>query len=579
MNANYTDEKNIQILIALLKSHGIKKVIASPGTANITFVRSLQIDPFFEIYSSVDERSAAYMACGLAAETGEPVVLSCTGATASRNYMSGLTEAFYRKLPILAVTATRDVSSVGHHIPQVLDRSGGPKDIVRYSIHLPLVKDEIDRQNCEIKANKAILELFRHGGGPVHINLETGYSRSYTAKELPKVQVIKRITEPNECPPLPKGKIAVFVGSHAKMTKEQIKALEGFCETNNAVVLCDHTSGYKGKFAVVHSLSSSQRFIKYNHLRPDLLIHIGEISGDYSASRIAGKNVWRVSRDGEVRDTFGKLQYVFEMPEEKFFKIYTKSGKGNNQYLEAWRSNLKRLYNMIPTLPFSNLWIAKKLHEHIPKNSVIHFGILNSLRSWNFFNLPETVYSYSNVGGFGIDGCISTLIGASLANKNKLYFGIVGDLAFFYDMNSLGNRHVGKNLRILLINNGIGTEFKNFDNPAAEFKEAADKYIAAGGHFGNKSKTLVKNYCESLGFEYLTASDKNEFNRVYKRFITEQILDKPIIFEVFTNHEDESRALELITSIETDKKTNIKKSIKNFLGEENINKLKKYLPL
>ena len=96
----YTNERNVQIVIALLKAYNIRKVIASPGTTNMTFIGSIQNDPFFEIYSSVDERSAAYIACGLAAESGEPVVISCTGATASRNYMPGLTEAYYRKLPI-----------------------------------------------------------------------------------------------------------------------------------------------------------------------------------------------------------------------------------------------------------------------------------------------------------------------------------------------------------------------------------------------------------------------------------------------------------------------------------------------
>jgi len=554
-------------------------VIASPGTTNMTFVKSIQNDPYFEIYSSVDERSAAYMACGLAAETKEPVVLSCTGATASRNYMPGLTEAFYRKLPILAVTSTQEVSKVGHHIAQVIDRSAGPKDIVRYSVHLPLVKDSNDWWNCEVKANNAILELSRRGGGPVHINLETGYSRSYTTKELPKVRVIKRITEPKDFPALPDGKVAVFVGAHAKMSQEEIKALEAFCESNNAVVFCDHTSGYKGKFCVIHSLSSSQRFITYNELRPDLLIHIGEVSGDYSAYNITGKQVWRVSRDGELRDTFGKLKYVFEMPEEEFFRHYTSGNKRNNGYLQAWKRHLEQLYNMIPALPFSNLWIAKKIHKMIPDYSTVHFGILNSLRAWNFFALPDTVDSFANVGGFGIDGCVSSLIGASLADKKKLYFGIIGDLAFFYDMNSLGNRHVGNNVRILLINNGIGTEFKNFNHPAAELGDEADKFIAGAGHFGNKSRTLVKNYCESLGFEYMTASDKKEFNRIYKRFITDKMLDKPIVFEVFTNKEYESKALEIITSISSDTKNNIKKSIRNILGDDKVKKIKKYLQL
>ena len=63
----YSSERNIQIVIALLKANGIKKIVASPGATNFSFVGSLQQDPWFEMYSSVDERSAAYIACGLAA--------------------------------------------------------------------------------------------------------------------------------------------------------------------------------------------------------------------------------------------------------------------------------------------------------------------------------------------------------------------------------------------------------------------------------------------------------------------------------------------------------------------------------
>ena len=120
---HYTAARNTQIVLYLLKAHGIRKVIASPGTQNMSLVLSMQQDPFFEMYSAADERSAAYMACGLSAESGEPVVLSCTGATASRNYVPGLTEAFYRHLPVVAITSTQHITSVGHDIPQVIDRS------------------------------------------------------------------------------------------------------------------------------------------------------------------------------------------------------------------------------------------------------------------------------------------------------------------------------------------------------------------------------------------------------------------------------------------------------------------------
>ena len=127
----YSSERSVQMLISLLKQHDIKKCVLSPGTTNLTLVASLQHDPYCELYSSVDERSAAYIACGMAAESGEPVVLSCTGATASRNYLPGLTEAYYRKLPVLAVTSTQDEVRIGHLRPQVIDRNSLQNDISR----------------------------------------------------------------------------------------------------------------------------------------------------------------------------------------------------------------------------------------------------------------------------------------------------------------------------------------------------------------------------------------------------------------------------------------------------------------
>ena len=118
----YSNDKATQILVALLKEHGIRKVIVSPGTTNMCLVASLQYDSFFQIYSCVDERSAAYMACGMSCESGEAVVITCTEATASRNYLPALTEAYYRKLPILAITGFHNLDAIGHLQSQVIDR-------------------------------------------------------------------------------------------------------------------------------------------------------------------------------------------------------------------------------------------------------------------------------------------------------------------------------------------------------------------------------------------------------------------------------------------------------------------------
>ncbi|MBQ3396297.1 MAG: hypothetical protein IJG34_08755 [Synergistaceae bacterium] len=319
MEKFYTSEKNHQILIALLKAHNIRKIIVSPGMTNVTFVGSVQNDKFFEVYSSVDERSAGYIACGMSAESGEPVVLSCTGATASRNYMPPLTEAFYRKLPILAVTCTQPVGRIGTHTPQVTDRFNPPKDCVNFSVTVPVIQNKEDEWSYTLKMNEALLELRHRGGAPAHINLTTTYSRDFSVRFLPEVRVVKRFeTSCRELPELNAGTVGIFVGAHVKWSDELTELVDSFCEKYNAAVLCDHTSNYRGKYEIHPSLVP---------LTPrqgmDVMIHIGEVSGAYM--HFHSKEVWRVSPDGCLRDPFRRLRYVFEMSEEEFFSRYAEN--------------------------------------------------------------------------------------------------------------------------------------------------------------------------------------------------------------------------------------------------------------
>ena len=584
----YTSEQNILLLIALLKKYNIRKVVVSPGATNVTFVSSIQQDSFFEMYSCVDERSAGYMAVGLCEESSEPVLLSCTGATASRNYLPALTEAYYRKLPLIACTSAQDFHNIGHLIAQVINRNNPPSDVVLKSVNISSINNESDRWFAEIKLNDVLEELFRRGGGPIHINLETKYSLDYSAKELPKVRKISRITNlTKDLPQLPQGKIGVFVGSHKKWTSEESWALENFAISNNAIVFVDHTSNYHGKNALNYSIKGSQE-VHHNEPSFDVIIHIGEVSGDYYTMRLMKntKQVWRVNPDGEMRDTFKKLSFVFEMTEQEFFERYSSNTDLSSQNLpansfyEECMAEKNRLLSLIPDLPFSNIYIAQVLADKIPQNSVLHLGILNSLRAWNLFDLPKSVNVFSNVGGFGIDGCLSSMIGTSLVNKDRLYFGVFGDLATFYDLNVLANRHLGSNLRIMLINNGLGQEFKNYNHPGARFGEQTDDFIAAKGHNGKQSPLLMKHFTEDLGFEYLSASNKEEFSIAYPKFLNNRIGDKPLFFEVFTNSEEENEALYLIKHIEqpTDKEkiaNTIKQTLKNTVGDKLINKIKK----
>ena len=235
----------------------------------------------------------------------------------------------------------------------------------------------------------------------------------------------------------------------------------------------------------------------------------------------------------------------------------------------------------LPELPFSNIWMAQQMSDKLPSGSEIHFGILHSLRSWNFFKLPKNVQSKCNVGGFGIDGGVSTMMGASFVHPDKLFIGVFGDLAFFYDMNVVGNRHVGNNVRIMLINNGKGNEFRNYNHPCYFLGDEADEYVAAAGHYGNKSSKLVKDYATDLGYEYLCASNKEEFLSVVDKFLNPTITEKPILLEVFTETHDESIALETTLNMIVDPKYKVKEAMKDVvrtvLGDTGVSVVKKVL--
>lgn len=574
MNTFYSAEKNTQILIALLKHHHVQKVVASPGATNVCFIASIQSDPYFKIYSCVDERSAAYLACGMAAESDEPVLLSCTGATASRNYIPALTEAYYRKLPILAVTATQHCGRIGNHIPQVIDRSTPLKDITVFDAQIPTIHDRDDEWAYSVIMNRALIALRDHGGGPVHINLTTQYSDDFSVKQLPSVQVIDKLSLEDELPTIDNGfnRIAIFVGAHIKWSESLVKAVDEFCEKYNAVVFCDQTSNYHGKYRCFYALLSYQvNSTLYNKI--DLLIHIGEVSGSYL--RIKPRQVWRVNSDGVVRDSFQKLRYVFEMSEEAFFNKYNsiENKTKSTEFYEFCKNQYDYVYQKIPELPFSNMWIALMMHDKLPQNSALHLGILNTLRSWNFFETPNNITGFCNTGGFGIDGVTSSAVGASLVSPEKLIFCVIGDLAFFYDLNSIGNRHIGKNLRILVINNGVGAEFKLYSHRVARFGDDGDYCMAARGHYGNKSKTLLKHYATDLGFDYLSASTKEEFTNQLPTFLSKEN-DKSILFEVFTDSKLESDSLYAMERLVSDASGVTKTVVKKILGKKGIETIK-----
>ncbi|WP_320040585.1 thiamine pyrophosphate-binding protein [uncultured Desulfobacter sp.] len=572
----YTIAKNAQIVLVLLKKHNIRHIIINPGATNIPIVQGIQNDEFFQCYSIVDERSAMYFAIGLHLDTGEPVAITCTSAQATRNYLPGLTEAFYKNVPILAITVSKHPKYNYQGYPQHPIQASVPEDTVKRTFALPYVSDHIDELQCIRMSNEAILELSHRTPGPVQLNLPMLDDElvAFTESELPDVRMINRYMQWDEWNDLKliEKKIMIVVGEHRPFSNKQRVALEAFAESHNAFIYVNHLSNYHGEYTVpaniVLSVMSDDAFKKI--YKPDILITIGGQTGDYPLLRklSAGSECdfehWHVKGNGEVVDTYDKLTKVFECPFDEFLSRLALDKQSSHQFFKLWKAAYDSI--LIPdNLPLSNAFLAQQLHNAIPNKSYINFAILNSLRNWSLFPLDSSIVCYSNVAAFGIDGCMSTFLGQSIVTSN-LCFLVIGDLSFFYDMNSLGIRHLKNNIRILLVNNGCGVEFRMNLKLYQHIENDIFPYIAAKGHYRD-----AKGWAESCGFRYLSAATKEEFCIHKDVFISES--EQPMVFEVFINPDDEVLAYKNIMS-ENHIESKAKSIARSVLGKKGVGFLK-----
>lgn len=567
----YNIQENVRIVISLLKQYNIRHVVLSPGGTNIPVVSALQDDSFFHCYSIPDERSAMYFAIGLYWQTGEIIATSCTSAQATRNYVPGLTEAFYKHVPILAITTSKLERYSYQQYMQAPDQTSLPVDAVKKSYSIPQVTDDNTRALVRQTAREAIAELTHRAPGPIQLNIRIYDSQNlkFTESELPKLRPLKRYmawddwTDAN----LDGKKILIVIGEHRPFTEKEQKSIETFGDRYNAAIYAVHVSNYNGKYAVHAnlSLSSIHGCLTVLGLRPDVLITIEGQTGDYTIyGRLVAKDSfehWRIAEDGSVVDTYNKLTKIFEVSETYFFDRFSegKDSKLEHPYYDNWKTfEQKADYDV--ELPFSNAYAAQQLHNIIPDGSFMGYAILNSLRVWNYFQLQPHVVCSSPVAAFGIDGGMSILIGESI-NTDQLCFMVTGDLAFFYDMNSLGIRHIKNNLRILLVNNNGGIEFKIMTRGSMENLHIQD-YISACGH-----NSVAQGWAENNGFRYIKATSKEEFSAFANEFVNSS--DKPIVFELITTAQEELDAFNIITKANEQSVGSVIKNVaKKILGEK-----------
>lgn len=541
----YTELKSYQIIIALLKEFGIRHLVLSAGSRNVPFVHSVEEDPYFTCYSVVDERSAGYFALGLSQELGEPVLISCTSSTATCNYWPPVAEAFYQGVPLVVLTSDRNPAMLGQWEDQMIDQVGMYDRHVRKSVNLPIINDSDDAHFCERLVNEALLELDHHGTGPIHINVPMkAYNNSFNVKELPKVTRIRRVETDQAdewaacADQLSRVKrVLVVAGQQSSCPAELACALESFAASYEVAIAAEYMANIPREYAFNPTLCMEYRYItpkKFSEFMPDVVITFG---GNMTAGlkdmlrKFAGSyEHWSISEDGSVCDMFRSLTRVFECTPAEFFSrmVDASSCKPDGSYLAALKAY--EASATVPELPYSNMAAIRKVVERVPTGSILHLAINNAIRLTNFFKLQPGVKVYANIGTHGIDGCLSSLLGQAAASGRPSYL-VIGDLAFFYDMNALRIRHVTDKVRILLLNNEGGEEF--YFNQVWK-DEASDLHTCARHH------TKAEGWVRECGFRYLSAHNPEELDAAVEEFFNDDA-EGPVLLEVFSEMSSDSK--------------------------------------
>ena len=546
----YSELKVYQIIIALLKKYGISHCVLSAGSRNVPFVHSIEEDPDFHCYSVVDERSAGYFALGLAQELHEPVVISCTSSTATCNYWPPVAEAYYQGVPIIVLTSDRDPEMLGQWEDQMIDQVGMYDRHVRKSVNLPIINNQDDEIYCQRLVNEALLELNHHGTGPVHINVPMkSYNNSFNVKELPQVTKIERLCLgdsksqwDNQIAKLKKAKrILVTCGQNSYVSPSLQNAISEFFKKYNCAVSIEYMSNIDLPEGLNLNICMDSRYViqkKVKELLPEIVISFGGniFSGIKEQLRkFAGQfEHWLIQEDGRVVDLYKSITTVFECKPEYFFQYCLDIADDNTKNDRHYYDEFKKYVDSVvyPDFPWSHVYAIKEVVEKIPSESILHLSINDSIRITNFFKLNPKIKTYANIGTHGIDGCLSSFLGQATVSQNQSYL-IIGDLAFFYDMNALRLRHIKNNVHILLINNEGGSEF--YFNRMWK-NNASDLHTTARHH------TKAELWVKSNDFVYLSACDKQSLQEALKQFMRND-LEKPVFLEVFTEMKTDAEVI------------------------------------
>ena len=535
----YSNKQNVNILTALLISHGVRHAIVCPGSRNAPIVHNLNECPDIQCYPVTDERSAGFYALGMAQALNAPVAVCVTSGTALLNLMPAVAEAYYQHQPLIVISADRPLEWIDQLDGQTLPQPGALGRFVRKTVSLP----ENDAWYCRRLVNEALLDAMADDACPVHINVPiTEPLFTFDVPQLPAVRQFVRTSPTRNYDCLHTEFVEGLIAARRPMivfgqtNPNDFEGIDVDFLFSHVIVLHESLSNFP-------HVSHFDEVLYHGQIEPpDFIIHVGDTTVSKRLRHFlrSAKDAvtWRISQSGAVEDTFQNLRGIIVGDPESVLQSLDHKICHNRlnglEYRRQWLTALTQASQLADDYQpaYSQMAAVKYFEEklstiHHPL-STIHYANSTAIRLANIYACHHV---WCNRGVNGIEGSLSTAAGFSVVTDEKV-FCVIGDLSFFYDQNALWNQNLRGNFRILLLNNGRGGIFNLL--PGLDKSPAREPSVAAQHH------TSAEGICHQNNVTYLKATNMEELQQGIDTLLYIES-QRPILLEVATDAAEDER--------------------------------------
>jgi len=547
-----------------LAEQGIRHVVISPGSRSTPLALLLYAHPLLKTWIDVDERSAAFFALGMAKKSNQPVAIVCSSGTATANFYPAIIEAKYGRVPLVVLTADRPHELRGNGSPQTIDQIKMYGDHVKWFQDMPLPEDDETMWTfARYSAKRAVDTANKVPKGPTHLNFpfreplvpdfqnmelwtygkrqEASKSES-TFLSLEDVTYERLIAEWREI-----RRPLIIVGPNRQVGLRE--AVAELAERLGAPVLADPLSGVRfGKevkqMAIIDSYDALLRDSAFiEKYQADGIIRFGANPVSKSLTKylkgVKPTSFLIVDEGLDWLDATHSATQIIHADPVVFCHTFSRLFRQQSSAMETswqgfWRQENRKakdtLKRYMSTASWFEGYIAASLYERLPAEATLFASNSMPIRDVDtfFFTREDILDVIANRGANGIDGVVSSALGCS-AVSNKTVYLLIGDLAFFHDMNGLMMaKHYELDMVIVVINNNGGGIF-SFLPQASESGEVFEDL------FGTPLDYEVERVAQLYEAHYFKATHQKAFDDALRQA---QSLKGLRMIEAVTNRQE-----------------------------------------